>query len=112
MAGGIDVSQLLPFGKPEDVKDAVRKALDDAEGRIMIGSTTELHNEVPLENFLAMREAVRDAPVRLKVAGVKFPRPQNALAFLRAGADRIGTRAAPEIVDALDMLRSIGLVPS
>lgn len=62
MAGGIDVSQLLPFGKPEEVKDAVRKALDQAEGRIMIGSTTELHNDVPLENFLAMREAVLENP--------------------------------------------------
>jgi deoxyribose-phosphate aldolase len=64
-----------------------------------------------LEQFLVMRDAVRDAPVRLKVAGVKFPRPQNAMVFLRAGADRIGTRAGPEIVDALPMLRDIGLVP-
>jgi deoxyribose-phosphate aldolase len=64
-----------------------------------------------LEQFLVMREAVRDAPVRLKVAGVKFPRAQNALVFLKAGADRIGTRAAPEIVDSLDTLRSIGLLP-
>ena len=63
-----------------------------------------------LEQFLVMRDAVRDAPVRLKVAGIKFPRPQNAMVFLRAGADRLGTRAAPEIVDALDTLRSIGLV--
>lgn len=58
MAGGIDVSRLLPFGPPGEVKDAVKSALDAAEGRIMIGSTTELHDEVPLENFLAMREAV------------------------------------------------------
>jgi len=58
MAGGIDVSQLLPFGSPTEVKDAVKQAIDAAEGRIMIGSTTELHNEVPLENFLAMRETV------------------------------------------------------
>jgi deoxyribose-phosphate aldolase len=65
-----------------------------------------------LKQFLVMRDAVRDAPVRLKVAGVKFPRPQNALVFLRVGADRIGTRAAPEIVDALAMLRQEGLVPS
>ncbi len=64
-----------------------------------------------LEQFLVMREAVRDAPVRLKVAGVKFPRAQNALVFLKAGADRIGTRAAPEIVDSLDTLRNIGLLP-
>jgi deoxyribose-phosphate aldolase len=65
-----------------------------------------------LEQFLVMREAVRGTPVRLKVAGVKFPRPQNAMVFLLAGADRIGTRAAPEIVDALDTLRNIGLVPN
>ena len=62
MAGGIDVSQLLPFGSPMEVKDAVKRALDAAEGRIMIGSTTELHNDVPLENFLAMRQAVLENP--------------------------------------------------
>ena len=58
MAGGIDVSQLLPFGSAQDVKDAVKRAIDAAEGRIMIGSSTELNNDVPLENFLALREAV------------------------------------------------------
>jgi len=58
MAGGIDVSQLLPFGTPEQVRDAVRKSIDAAEGRILIGSSTELHEDVPLANFLAMREAV------------------------------------------------------
>ncbi len=58
MAGGIDVSQLLPFGTPEQVRDAVRKAIGAAEGRILIGSSTELHEDVPLANFLALREAV------------------------------------------------------
>ncbi len=58
MAGGIDVSQLLPFGTPDQVRDAVRKAIDAADGRIMIGSSTELNNEVPLANFLAMRDTV------------------------------------------------------
>jgi len=62
-----------------------------------------------LEQFLVMRDALAGTPVKLKVAGVKFPRPQNAMAFLMAGADRIGTRAGPEIVDALDTLRSIGM---
>lgn len=62
-----------------------------------------------MSQFLTMRDALRGTPVKLKVAGVKFPRPQNAMAFLMAGADRIGTRAAPEIVDALDQMRSIGL---
>jgi len=58
LAGGIDVSTLLPFGSPQQIKDAVRKAIEDAEGKIMIGSSTELHNDIPLANFLAMREAV------------------------------------------------------
>lgn len=58
MAGGIDVSQLLPFGSPQEVRDAVKKAIDDAGGRIMVGSSTELNDEVPLANFLALREAV------------------------------------------------------
>ncbi|MHC4983152.1 MAG: uroporphyrinogen decarboxylase family protein [Planctomycetota bacterium] len=60
MTGGIDVSQLLPFAGPQQVKDAVKRTLDAAEGRIMIGSSTELQNTVPLANFLAMREAVLD----------------------------------------------------
>lgn len=58
MSGGIDVSQLLPRGTPAQVRDAVQKALDQTECRILIGSSTELNNDVPLENFLAMREAV------------------------------------------------------
>jgi uroporphyrinogen decarboxylase len=64
MAGGIDVSQLLPFGSPGEVKDTVRRTIDAAGGRIMIGSSTELHNDVPLENYLALREAVLDHPYR------------------------------------------------
>ncbi len=84
-----------------------------AEAEIDYVKTSSGQFEGPsLEQFLVMREAVRGTSVRLKVAGVKFPRPHNAMVFLLAGADRIGTRAAPEIVDALDTLRNIGLVPS
>ena len=58
-----------------------------------------------------MKRALAGSEVKLKVAGVKFLRPQNAYAFLMAGADRIGTRAAPEIVDELDQLPEPGIVP-
>jgi deoxyribose-phosphate aldolase len=64
-----------------------------------------------MEQFLVMRETLKGTDVKLKVAGVKFPRPQNAYAFIIAGAELIGTRAAPQILDALDQLRAIGLVP-
>ena len=59
-AGGIDVSRLLPRGKPQEVRDAVVKAVDDTEGRILIGSCTEVGNDIPLDNFLAMRDAAID----------------------------------------------------
>ncbi len=55
-AGGIDVSHLLPFGTPAQVRDAVVRAIEDTEGQILVGSSTEIINVVPLENFLAMRE--------------------------------------------------------
>lgn len=65
-----------------------------------------------MEHVLLMVEACRGTSTKVKVAGVKFPRPQNAYAFLLAGADLIGTRDAPQIIDALYQLRSIGLVPA
>lgn len=58
MAGGIDASQLLQNGSPSEIKDAVKKAIDDSEGKILVGSSTELPSTGPLENFLAMRDAV------------------------------------------------------
>jgi deoxyribose-phosphate aldolase len=64
-----------------------------------------------MEQFLVMKHALVGTDVKLKVAGVKFPRPQNAYAFLMAGADLIGTRAAIQIIEALDQMREIGLVP-
>ncbi len=60
MAGGIDVSNLLPFGKPEQIRDCVIKAIEDSEGKIMLGSSTEMHAGVPLENVRALYETVID----------------------------------------------------
>jgi deoxyribose-phosphate aldolase len=83
-----------------------------AETGVQFAKTSTGQFEGPtLDQFLLMRETLRETGVKLKVAGVKSPRPQNAYVFLLAGADRIGTRAAPEIVDALDTMRQIGLLP-
>jgi len=82
------------------------------EAGIQYAKTSTGQFEGPSMNqFLVMKDALKDSGVKLKVAGVKFPRPQNAYAFLMAGADLIGTRAAPEIIDSLDQMREIGIVP-
>jgi len=84
-----------------------------AEAGLQYAKTSSGQFEGPsMEQFLVMKETLRDSDVKLKVAGVKFPRPQNAWAFILAGADLIGTRAAPEIIDSLDQMRTIGLVPA
>ncbi len=81
-----------------------------AEAGIQFAKTSTGQFEGPtLEQFLVMKEALKGTPVRLKVSGVKFPRPQNALVFIMAGAERIGTRAAVEIVEGLDSLKAIGM---
>jgi deoxyribose-phosphate aldolase len=65
-----------------------------------------------MDQFLLMKETLKDTGVKLKVSGVKFPRPQNAYAFILAGAELIGTRTADTIIEALDQMREIGLVPA
>jgi uroporphyrinogen decarboxylase len=57
LTGGIDVSQLLSFGTPEEVRAACRQAIAEAGSRgYFLGSTTELHWDVKLENAVAMFE--------------------------------------------------------
>lgn len=60
LMGGIDVSQLLPFGTQSEVRDAVRRTIDEAgiSGRLWIGSTTEIHPAAKLENVLAMWDEI------------------------------------------------------
>ena len=57
LTGGIDVSQLLPLGTPEEVRQTCRQAVADTAGTgYFMGSSTELHWDVKLENALAMFE--------------------------------------------------------
>ena len=64
-----------------------------------------------LEHVLIMVDTVKGTKTKVKVSGVKYPRPQNAYAFLLAGAELIGSRSAPEIIDSLDTMRKIGMIP-
>ena len=57
LTGGIDVSQLLPLGDPQEVRAVCRQTIRDAGGRgYFLGSSTELHWDVKLENAIAMFE--------------------------------------------------------
>lgn len=56
LMGGIDASQLLPLGSEAEVRASVRRTIADAgaNGRLWLGSSTEIHPAVPVANALAM----------------------------------------------------------
>jgi len=57
LTGGVDVSQLLPLGTPEEVREACLHYIAASDGRgYLMGSSTELHWGVKLENAIAMYE--------------------------------------------------------
>jgi deoxyribose-phosphate aldolase len=58
-----------------------------------------------------MVETLKGTKVKVKVSGVKDPRPQNAYAFFLAGAELIGTQGAVEIIEGLGDVRKIGMIP-
>jgi hypothetical protein len=64
LTGGIDVSQLLALGTPAEVRAACQEAIAAAGGRgYFLGSTTELHWDVRLENAIAMFETAWETPI-------------------------------------------------
>jgi len=59
--GSIDQQRTLPFGTPEDVRREVRTRLETLGrgGGLIIGPTHHVQLDVPMENFLAMVDAIR-----------------------------------------------------
>jgi hypothetical protein len=57
----IDCQDLLAFGSPEEVAEATKKAIADSGGaRTLIGSTSEIHPEITVENALAMYDTAKN----------------------------------------------------
>ena len=58
LVGGMDVTHLLPNASPEAVRRETRRIINEcgADGRLLIGSSTELEDNVPLANYLAFHD--------------------------------------------------------
>lgn len=83
LTGGIDISQLMAFGTPDQVRRVCQEAISTACPGYFIGSTTELDNGARLENILVMLEtAWTSGPVRggktLSPSNGKTARPRRA----------------------------------
>ena len=60
--GGIDTQRILPWGTPMEVRDEVRKRLDDLApgGGYVFSSVHNIQADVPPENIIAMWEALQE----------------------------------------------------
>ncbi len=60
LVGGIDCSAVLPFGTPDAVRKETEKCLREALPWYLPGSSSEVHNQVPLANVQAMVETIHN----------------------------------------------------
>ncbi len=60
--GGIDVQGTMPFGTPQDVAEEVRQRIHDlaSGGGYILAPSHNLQADVPPENIVALRDAVRE----------------------------------------------------
>jgi len=60
--GGVDTQKTLPFLKPKDVKDEVRRNIEllNRNGGYVFSSIHNIQANIPLENIIAMIEAIKE----------------------------------------------------
>jgi uroporphyrinogen decarboxylase len=58
--GGIDTQHVMPHGTPQDVKDEVRRRMDDLApgGGYVLNTSHNIQADVPAANILALVEAL------------------------------------------------------
>lgn len=60
LVGGVDVTHLLRTASPREIRRETRRIVEEAgaRGRLLIGSSTEVGDDVPLENYVAFHDEV------------------------------------------------------
>lgn len=60
--GGVDTQQVLPFGTPKQVREEVKKRIDDLakDGGFVFAAVHNVQGDVPPENFMAMWETLQE----------------------------------------------------
>jgi len=58
IVGGVDVTHMLRTAPPMEIRRETRRIINEvgAEGRLLIGSSTEVGNDIPLTNYLAFHD--------------------------------------------------------
>lgn len=93
----------------EDQIHTASKMVIEAGIGFVKSSTGQLQGPT-IQQVCIIVEECKGTDTKCKVAGVKFPRPQNAAAFLKAGAERIGSQACVEIIEGIQFMNDKGLL--
>jgi uroporphyrinogen decarboxylase len=61
LIGNVDCTHLLPRGTPKEVAEVTKKTIEVAApgGGFLIGSSSELHNSIPVENALTLHRTAK-----------------------------------------------------
>jgi deoxyribose-phosphate aldolase len=94
--------------------DKIRQACDLAveAGLHWVKTSTGQFQGPNMEQVAIVLDQLRGSGTGCKVSGVKFPRAQNAYAFLLAGVEIIGSQGVVEIIEGLEKLRALGVLPA
>jgi len=111
-AGSVETKMIIEVAMLTREEAATACKLVAEAGIDWVKSSSGQYDGPTLQDVMLMAETVRGTQTRVKVSGVKAPRPQNAFAFILAGAELIGTQGAKEILDSAADLRAIGLIPA
>ncbi|HIR32574.1 MAG TPA: hypothetical protein IAB83_11370 [Candidatus Faecousia faecavium] len=60
--GGVDTQRILPYGKPQEVRDEVKRRIEDLApgGGFVFAAVHNVQSDVPAENFMAMWETLQE----------------------------------------------------
>jgi deoxyribose-phosphate aldolase len=94
--------------------DRIRQASEIVAGLGIewVKTSTGQYQGPNMEQVAVILDTLKGSNTRCKVSGVKFPRAQNAYAFLMAGVEIIGSQGVVEIIEGLDKLRALGVLPA
>lgn len=92
----------------EQMKMACKIAI--AGGVDFIKSSTGQLQGPTLEQACIIVDMVKGTKTHSKVSGVKFPKPQNALTYLMAGVECIGSQGCEGILEGIRFMRQRGIV--
>lgn len=87
----------------DQIKQACKIMVDN--GVDFVKSSTGQIKGPTLEQACLIVDCVKGTNTHSKVSGVSFPKPQNALMYLMAGIEVLGSQNPFEIVDGIDFIQ-------